>query len=247
VIEVADLCVSRGQRQVLHDVSFDAGAGECIAVVGPNGSGKSTVLAALAGDLPFRGRAQVAGQPVAGDQARLRAVMTQHTAVAFGFTVREVIAMARAPWHGTGTADARAIADAVAAADVEHLLDRGVQGLSGGELARVAFARLLAQTTPVMMLDEPTAALDLRHQVGLLSALRGRVAGGGTAVVVLHDLTLARAAADRVLVLDEGRVAAFGPPAEVLVPGVLGQVYGVAVEVLAEGRVVVPAAWAGGL
>lgn len=246
MIEVEGLCVSRGQRQVLHDVSFEVVAGECLAVVGPNGSGKSTLLAALAGDLPFQGHAAVAGQPVAGEQSRLRAVMTQHTAVAFGFTVREVIGMARAPWRGTGADDALAVADAVAAADVAHLLDRGVQGLSGGELARVAFARLLAQTTPVVMLDEPTAALDLRHQVGLLDALRKRVAGGDTAVVVLHDLTLARAAADRVLVLDAGHVAAFGPPSQVLVPEVLQRVYGVPVRVLAEGRVVVPSAWAGG-
>jgi iron complex transport system ATP-binding protein len=245
MIRAEGLSVRRGAREVLHDVNFSVAAGECVAVVGPNGSGKSTLVSALAGDLPFTGSALIGRERVGRDQSRLRAVMTQQTAVAFGFTVREVICMARAPWHRRPEAeqDESAVAHAVAAADVGHLLDRGVQGLSGGELARVAFARLLAQAAPVLLLDEPTAALDLKHQVGLLDALRARVRAGASAVIVLHDLTLAAVAADRLLVLHEGRVAAFGPPTQVLVPDVLAEVYGVAVDVLAGGRVVVPAAW----
>lgn len=246
MIDIQAMSVRRGQRTVLADVSFRAGPGHCLAVVGPNGSGKSSLLAALSGDLAHSGSATIAGQPVQGaHQARIRAVMTQQTSVAFGFTVREVVAMGRAPWRGTDRAadDERIQAEAVALADVAHLLDRGVHGLSGGELARVAFARLLAQDTSVMLLDEPTAALDLRHQVGLLRCVRDRVRKGATAVIVVHDLTLAAAVADQVLLLDEGRVVALGAPGDVLVPDVLQQVYGVAVQVLADGRVVVPAAW----
>lgn len=243
MIEVESLHVRRGEREVLRDVTFDLAAGECVAVVGPNGSGKSTLLAALAGDLPFTGSARIDGAPVGGNQARLRAVMTQQTDIAFGFTVREVVAMARAPWRGVADAaeDERAVAEAVAAGDIGHLLDRGVQGLSGGELARVAFARILAQTTPVLLLDEPTAALDLKHQVGVLGVVRQRVSAGSAVLIVLHDLTLAGVVADRVLVLDDGVVEAFGPPRDVLVPDVLSRVYGIDVDV--KGRVIVPSAW----
>ncbi|MEZ5184436.1 MAG: ATP-binding cassette domain-containing protein [Candidatus Nanopelagicales bacterium] len=243
MIGVENVSVARSGRLVLSDVSFSVGAGECLVVVGPNGSGKSTLLAAMCGDLAAEGCLRIAGAPVGGkEQSRLRAAMTQQTAVAFGFTVREVIAMGRAPW-GDG-ADESQIHAAASAADVVHLLERRVQGLSGGELARVAFARVLAQDTRVLLLDEPTAALDLRHQVDLLRTVRQRVDEGRAAVIVLHDLTLAAAVADRLLLLDAGVVAALGRPHEVLTSEVLEPVYGTSVDVVPHGeRLLVASRW----
>jgi iron complex transport system ATP-binding protein len=250
MIEVSDLAVRRGARLVLDGITFTAHPGECLAVVGPNGSGKSSLVAAIAGDLPVaRGEIRVQQRTIGdpGEQARLRAVMGQQTSVAFGFTVREVIAMARAPWRGTGQAaqDEEAVGAAIVAADVGHLLDRDVQTLSGGELARVAFARTLAQGTPALLLDEPVAALDLAHQVQVFDALSQRLRAGHTAIVVLHDLTLVSAVADRVLLLSRGRQIALGAPSEVITPEIIERVYGVATEIRTIGRAqaTIPAAW----
>lgn len=144
------------------------------------------------------------------EAARTRAVMTQSNGVALGFWVREVVRMGRAPWHGRSESadDDAAVASAMAVADVAHLAGRPVQTLSGGEQARVTRARVLAQATPVILLDEPTVALDLRHQVDTLALLQARARDGATVLVVLHDLSLAAGAADHVVVLRDGRVAA---------------------------------------
>lgn len=252
-IVVEALTVRRGGRAVVRDLGFTVEAGTCTAVVGPNGSGKSTLLAALAGDLPAEAdKLLVSGGHVSDTdaQSRLRAVMTQQTTVAFGFTVREVVRMGRAPWSGTQWADQDddAVEQAVRLADISHLMDRGVQQLSGGELARVAFARVLAQRTPVLLLDEPTAALDLRHQVEVLGTVRRRADRGASVLVVLHDLSLAASVADQVLVMADGQMAALGPPDEILDPELLTEVYGVGVEVLrvGHGRVIVPVTWVNG-
>ncbi|MCB0898711.1 MAG: ATP-binding cassette domain-containing protein [Actinobacteria bacterium] len=249
MIEVRDLAVRRGTRLVLEGATFTAHPGECLAIVGPNGSGKSSMISAIAGDLPVdRGQVRIHGRPVGDhrEQSRLRAVMGQQTSVAFGFTVKEVVEMARAPWGDSGQAGAqRAVKEAVESADVGHLLDRDVQSLSGGELARVAFARTLAQGTQALLLDEPVAALDLAHQVKVFDALAARLREGHTALVVLHDLTLVSAVADRVVLLSQGRQVALGTPAEVITPELIEQVYGVATEVRTVGRAkaTIPSAW----
>lgn len=166
------------------------------------------------------------------------------SALSFPFLVADVVAMGRAPWRGTPRAaeDAAAVAAAIGTTEIRHLADRPVTRLSGGEQARVALARVLAQDTPVVLLDEPTAALDLRHQARVLREAR-RLADAGRAVVaVLHDLTAAARAADRLVLLDAGRVVAAGPPEAVLDPARLSAVYahGVAVMDTARGVVVVP-------
>lgn len=241
MIQLDDVSVRRGSRQVVSGVSFTAAAGRVTAVVGPNGSGKSTLVAAVAGDLPLTGGSiTLQGTEVAGvdpkTAARRRSVMTQAGTVALGFRVHEVVGMGRAPWQGTpeATADDAVVRDALHAADVAHLADRPVQALSGGEQARVTLARVLAQATPVILLDEPTAALDLRHQVDTLALLRDRARDGATVLVVLHDLTLAAAAADHVVVLRDGRVASAGPPAQALSADTVAEVYGVPVTVLTD-------------
>ncbi len=225
-------------RRVLDAVDFDVVAGQVVALVGPNGAGKSTLLAALAGELPPReGIVELDGIPLDRwtplDMARRRAVLPQSHTVGFPFTAREVVEMGRAPWARTDLADRddEIVDAALTAADVGHLAARPFPTLSGGERARVALARVLAQDTTTLLLDEPTAALDLGHQEAVLALAIERAAAGAAVVVVLHDLGIAAAYADRVAVLDAGRIAADGPPREVLTTDLLSRVYRHPVEV----------------
>ncbi|BDT91701.1 hemin import ATP-binding protein HmuV [Nocardia sputorum] len=226
-------------RRVLDGVDFEAVAGQVVALVGPNGAGKSTLLAVLAGELaPSAGTVELEGRPLAHwttlDMARRRAVLPQTHTVGFPFTAREVVAMGRAPWVRTERRehDEQQIAAAMAVTDVAHLATRSFPTLSGGERARVALARVLAQDTATLLLDEPTAALDLGHQEAVLGLAAERAAAGAAVVVVLHDLGVAAAYADRVAVLDAGGIAADGPPREVLTTELLTKVYQHPVEVL---------------
>ncbi len=239
--------VSRGGRTVLSDVSLTLSAGEVVAVVGPNGAGKSTLVGLLAGDLPAAaGTVSLDGRPVGGwrpaELALRRAVLPQETSVAFPFTVAQVVAMGRAPWARTARAseDEEAVAEAMAATSVTSFAGRTFGTLSGGERARVALARVLAQRTPVILLDEPTAALDLRHQDVVLSVVAARAASGAGVLAVLHDLNLAAAYADRVVVVGNGRVLACGAPGSVLTGELLSDVYRREVEVLPHPRTGVP-------
>lgn len=231
--------VALGGRPVLEDVTFDVRPGEVLAVVGPNGAGKSTLLAVLSGERsPDSGSVTLDGRALAEfsplDLARRRGMLTQENSLSFPFRVREVLEMGRSPWARTPQLadDERALADAAALADVEHLLDRRFTELSGGERARVSLARVLAQETPLVLLDEPTAALDLRHQEEVLVIARSLAGAGRSVVVVLHDLSLAGAVADRVALLAAGRLVALGSPREVLTASALSEVYGVEVEVI---------------
>ncbi|MFF4451495.1 heme ABC transporter ATP-binding protein [Streptomyces goshikiensis] len=237
--EASDLHVRLGRREVLAGIELAARAGEVLALVGPNGAGKSTLLAALAADLPAAsGVVRIDGRPVgdwsAPDLALRRSVLPQAAALAFPFPVEDVVRMGRAPWAGTPYADSdeEAVAAAMAATEVTGFAERPFSALSGGERARVALARVLAQGAPLLLLDEPTAALDLRHQELVLRICRERAAAGDAVVVVLHDLGLAAAYADRAAVLHDGRIAADGPPAEVFEDGLLSRVYRQPVEVL---------------
>lgn len=239
VLAARDVAVELGGRAVVDGVDLEVRAGEVVALIGPNGSGKSTLLAALAGDLPLaRGSVALDGAPLESwtpaERAMRRAVLPQHPVVTFPFTVGQVVRMGRAPWTGTPRAadDDRAIDDALAATDVAGFRRRPYTTLSGGEQARVMIARVLAQATPLLVLDEPTAALDLHHHETVLTIVRERAAMGQCVLVVLHDLGSAAACADRVALLAAGRIAACGPPDEVLTPERLSTVYGHAVEVL---------------
>ncbi|MGF0316196.1 heme ABC transporter ATP-binding protein [Nocardia fluminea] len=231
-LRATGLTVQRGARSVLEEVDFQVAAGEIVALVGPNGAGKSSLLAALAGELePSAGAVKLEGHALShwtpADMARRRAVLPQSHAVGFPFTAREVVAMGRAPWLHTAAADNddALISAALAATDVTHLATRVFPSLSGGERARVALARVLAQDTATLLLDEPTAALDLGHQEAVLRLAATRAAEGAAVVVVVHDLGVAAAYADRVTVLDAGRVAADGPPREILTRELLTRVY----------------------
>lgn len=232
---------------MLDSIDLTAHAGEVLALVGPNGAGKSTLLAALAADLPpDGGEVRIDGRPVtdwsAPELALRRAVLPQSAALSFPFPVEDVVRMGRAPWAGTDRADEDdpAVRAAMAATEVTAFAARPFSALSGGERARVALARVLAQRAPLLLLDEPTAALDLRHQELVLRICRERAAAGDAVVVVLHDLGLAASYADRAAVLHDGRIAVAGPPGEVFTSALLSGVYRQPVEVFPHPRTGVP-------
>ncbi|MYU21399.1 heme ABC transporter ATP-binding protein [Streptomyces sp. SID8352] len=241
--EAEGLRVDLGGRRVLDGVGVAVRAGEVLALVGPNGAGKSTLLGALSADVPAAGGVvRVHGRPVddwsAPELALRRAVLPQSASLSFPFPVEEVVRMGRAPWAGTDREDEddAVVADAMARTEVSGFAGRPFSALSGGERARVALARVLAQRAPLLLLDEPTAALDLRHQELVLRLCRERAHAGDAVVVVLHDLGLAAAYAHRVAILCAGRVRAEGPPAGVFSDELLSEVYDQPVEVLAHPR-----------
>lgn len=224
--------VTLGGTQILHDVDLTVRAGEVRALIGPNGAGKSTLLGVLTGDHTCdSGSVHIAGRNVRSwrptEVAMRRAVMTQDVMLSFPFTVREVVAMGRSPWRGTSVEDDddRIVAESLAATDVTHLAPRQFTTLSGGEKARVALSRVLAQRTHLLMLDEPTAALDLRHQELVLELARNHARAGGSVIVVVHDIGLAAAYSDQVTIIDGGQVVGDGTPHEVLTPELLSSVY----------------------
>ncbi|MFI7497423.1 heme ABC transporter ATP-binding protein [Streptomyces sp. NPDC049687] len=233
--------VRLGGREVLRGVDVEAQAGEVLALVGPNGAGKSTLLAALAGDLvAVDGVVRIHGRPAAewsaAELALRRAVLPQAASLSFPFAVEDVVRMGRAPHRSSAAEDDLAVAGAMEAAEVSAFAGRSFSALSGGERARVALARVLAQRAPLLLLDEPTAALDLRHQELVLRVCRERAGEGDAVVVVLHDLGLAAAYAHRVAILCAGRVVADGAPAEVFGERLLSDVYEQPVEVLPHPR-----------
>jgi iron complex transport system ATP-binding protein len=221
-------------RAALDGVSMSVPDGCLYAVLGPNGSGKSTLMKALLGVVKIRaGRALVDGRDVGAwtrrEMARAVGVVPQGEAVAFPLTVRELVGMGRYPHLGAlggeGERDRAAVIRALSACDVTDLAARDVTTLSGGELQRVRIARALAQEPTALVLDEPTASLDIRHQMAILELLRTSADSGMTVVLVTHGLDMAARFADRMLLLSRGRVAAEGMPAEVLSAEVLREVY----------------------
>lgn len=231
--------VALSKRTILHGVSVAVERGEILALVGPNGAGKSTLLGTLAGDLrPQAGRVLFDGEPIdslkSKDLARRRGLLLQSNQVSFPFHVGRVVEMGRNPWSGTDQSerDDEAIGWAMDQVDVTHLRHRRFSELSGGERARVSLARVLAQDTELLLLDEPTAALDLHHQNRVLGLIRQRAKDGRGVVVVAHDLSLAAALADRVGVLVDGRMLAVGTVQEVMNEDLLSEAYHVPIHVL---------------
>jgi iron complex transport system ATP-binding protein len=227
------LSVARGGRTLISDVDLAVRPGEMVALVGPNGAGKSTLLHALAGEAPGveEGEVAIADRPASTwrhrDLARIRALLPQRSTVAFPFAVHEVVQMGTTPWAGSAEPDEvdRTVARALDDTDALHLAERSYPTLSGGEQARVALARVLAQRTPLLLLDEPTAALDLGHQELVLALAKRHATSGGAAIVVLHDLGAAGRYADRVVLVDAGAISADGPPSQVLTEERISCVY----------------------
>ncbi|QMV51367.1 heme ABC transporter ATP-binding protein [Ewingella americana] len=234
-LRAENLRLTAGPRCLIDDVSLQLNSGEVVALIGPNGAGKSTLLRLLTGFLPAdQGYCELAGKALSDwapqELARTRAVMRQSSELAFNFSVRQVINLGRAP-HGKGH-HAQAVQQVMEQTDCLTLADRDYRELSGGEQQRVQLARVLVQLwqpTPTprwLFLDEPTSALDLYHQQHTLRLLRRLTRESPLAVCcVLHDLNLAALYADRIVLLHQGRVVAFGTPTEVLTAETLGQWY----------------------
>ena len=245
-IEVRDLWLAYGHdgprrgpehRAALRGVDLRIAAGEGIALVGPNGAGKSTLLRCITGLLrPDRGSVALDGVPLEeltrSTIARRVAVVPQQVDLPFAMRVEEVVALGRIPHEdplrGLRAADQEAVEHAMARVGIDGFSGRDVRRLSLGERQLVLLATALAQEASLLLLDEPTVHLDLRHQVATMELLRGlAVTEGTTVVAVLHDLHLAAHFFPRIAVLDEGRIVADGPPREVLTESLVRDVFGV--------------------
>jgi len=232
---------SAGAPEAVAGVSLRLARDEVVGVIGPNAAGKSTLARLCCGLLtPQQGSVSLQGEPLSRlsrrERARRVAFLPQNPPHDLSFTAHEVALMGRAPhlglWSLEGPHDLDRARAALQEVDALDLGDRPISQLSGGERQRVFLARAFAQEAALLILDEPTAALDLAHQVLLVNALRRRAREGGGALLILHDLALAGAACDRLVLLDRGRVVAEGTAGDVLRPEVLSPVYGTDVEVV---------------
>jgi iron complex transport system ATP-binding protein len=238
LLEVASVSVRRGASTLLDDVTISFDRGESVAVIGPNGAGKSTLFRVLSGELsPQPGCVRLAGRPLASYSPHIlathRAVLSQHLSIAFPFTVGDVVRM--------GVKHQRdrkidALVDAtLAELELSHLAERVVTTLSGGEQQLMHFARVLVQLaygqgqggSGILLLDEPTASLDLHHQIRLVEAINDRARRGGLVVAIFHDLNLATLFARRIVVLNRGRIDCEGLPEQTITDAMLARVFAI--------------------
>lgn len=234
LLSVDDLHVALDGHEILADVSFEIEAGTWIGLVGPNGSGKTTLLRAIGAHIPFDGTIRLDGRRVEAWSARARArrlaYVQQAASLTFDFTVEELVLLGRAPhrgWLQSYRADDRSLVrEALSMVDLEGFAGRSVLSLSGGETQRVFLAQALVQEADLLLLDEPTSHLDVHYQFAFMEQVKALVEGGRTVLAVFHDLELAARYADRLLVLQDGRLVARGKPAAVLTPERIAEVFG---------------------
>lgn len=232
-----DIVVGKRNKKMLDGASLTLSGGEFVALLGPNGAGKTTLLRALLGLQPLQsGEVELNAQAIAAysdrNRARIVSYLPQQRELAWPNLVRDVVALGRYA-HGAGTGalselDQAAVADAIDVCDLGELSSRRVDTLSGGELARVQCARVIAAQTPLLIADEPTAGLDLQHQHRVLKLFKEYVDMGHGVLAVLHDINLAMSYADRIVWLDEGKVVGEHLPQEVD-PAFVARLYGVEV------------------
>ncbi|MFC6633079.1 ABC transporter ATP-binding protein [Microbulbifer taiwanensis] len=228
------LGLERHGQPVLSEISCTFKPYELTAVVGPNGAGKSSLLQCLAGALkPTSGRIELDGQDAeqvpAARRARLSAFLPQAEVPAWSLSSADLVALGLLPWGRPADREQR-VSAALNLVDAQQFADRPVTQLSGGELRRVQLARLLVGEAPLLIADEPTAALDIRHQLQLMQNFRRQADAGKTVVLALHDLSLAARFCDRVLLLQGGQLRAQGTAEDVFTPALIGDVYGVSCE-----------------
>jgi iron complex transport system ATP-binding protein len=236
ILEAREITVRYGRATsaALERVSCAVAPGRLVAVAGPNGSGKTTLVRALTGLAPLEaGEVLVEGRPLErwsrGELARVLGVVPQREEIAFPLLVEETVLLGRyarlGPLAAPSRADRLAVQAALERCDVAGLARRPVDSLSGGEWQRVRLARALAQEPRALVLDEPTASLDVRHEMELLELVRRLVDDGMAGLIITHQLNLAARFADRMLLLDRGRMAAEGTPVEVLTRETLARVF----------------------
>ncbi len=236
LLKADKLHVSLGGRRIVQDVSLRLQAGELVGLIGPNGAGKSTLLRALLGLYPVQhGEVMLDTRALSAlssrERARALAYLPQSRQVQWQLPCRDVVMLGRVPYRGAfarpGAHCERAVDEALAAVDANDLAHRSIDTLSGGERSRVLLARALAVQAPLLLVDEPTADLDPYHQLHVMEILQGSTRTGTGVLAVLHDLSLASRFMDRVLLMHHGCLVAEGPPAEVLNPARLAEVYNI--------------------
>lgn len=235
-LQADNITIEAGRIQLVKNVSLTVRQGELVALLGPNGAGKTTLLRGLLGLTDLKGGtctldSREIGKMSPSSRARLISYLPQQRPLAWPNRVKDIVALGRFA-HGAalgrlGPDDQTAVAQAISQCDLSNLQHRSVDSLSGGELARVHFARAIAAQAPLLLADEPTAALDPKHQLSIARFLRQFVDAGGGALVVLHDVTLAAQIADRMIWMTQGRIAAEGSPSETLTEETIAQVYDV--------------------
>jgi len=227
---LTDVSYSVGGATLLQCVSLAVQPGEVLVLVGPNGAGKSTLMSVISGDLaPTSGDVILDGRSIGSyrpnELALRRAVLPQQSLLQFAFTVREVVGMGRTPHDDTADELREHVQRALERTEMVPFADRVYPSLSGGEKARAQLGRVLAQETPLLLLDEPTASLDIRHQQHVMHLAQDVAAKGGSVVAVIHDLNLAASTAHRIALLHRGRIVADGPPWMVMDETRLSEVY----------------------
>lgn len=235
ILDLDHIAVTLNRKRILHDLCFSAKAGDFIGLVGPNGAGKSTFLKMAAGLLPIdNGTRRIEGDLLETltpkDRARRFSYLPQARPVYWAMTARAVVALGRFAWGNPLTEDARdreAVDRALSLCGAAHLAERPANELSGGELSRIHLARALAGETPILLADEPAAALDPAHQLAVMALLRAMADEGKTVIAALHDLPLAARYCTRLAVMHGGRLAAEGAPSAVLTDALLRDVFNV--------------------
>lgn len=240
LLDARSLTVRYGRRTALADASLQVQQGEWVCLIGPNGAGKSSLLRAITGLVKYEGELTLGGQPAAGMHSRERATrvafVPQSPELPVDMTGAEYVMLGRTPYIRylgiESVHDREVVADVIARLELQDLAPRRLGALSGGERQRLVIARALAQDAPLLVLDEPTNALDIGHQAQALELVdRLRHESGLGVIAAMHDLTLAGMYADRIALVADGRMVAVGPPSDVLQPDALAELYGVPVDV----------------
>jgi iron complex transport system ATP-binding protein len=233
------LSVAAEGRKLVNDVSLRVGPGEMVALVGPNGAGKSSLLRAVAGVLAHSGSATIDGTDVAmlspAERARRLSWLPQAHPPAWPVTVRAAVAIGRFAWGGglvgQTASDTEAVERSLTLCGLTAFADRRITRLSGGELARVHLARALVAEAPVLLADEPVAALDPAHRLAVMQILRDHANAGGVVLVVLHDIGLAARYADQIIGMRGGQLMTMGPPSEVVTAAFMAELFDVTAEI----------------
>lgn len=241
MLKIQSLSVSYGSRQILHNISLDVQSGEVLALIGPNGAGKSTLIRAASGVIPYAGHVRANGDDFASlnpmRRAKYIATVPQAVSMPPAFTVWETVLLGRTPYLGflgqPSQHDEEIARQSLQRVSALLFAERRVGELSGGEQQRILLARALCQSTPILLLDEPTAHLDLQYQVGMLELVVELARKDNLAVLIaLHDLNLAAQYADRIALMVAGKIKAIGKPKEVLQPELIAEAYCLPVQVV---------------
>jgi iron complex transport system ATP-binding protein len=241
MLKIQNLSVSYGSHSILHDVSFNVQSGEILALIGPNGAGKSTLIRAASGVIPYTGHVRTNGDDFVSlspiQRAKYIAIVPQAVSMPPAYTVWETVLLGRTPYLGflgqPSEKDEEIARQSLQRVSALHFAERRVGELSGGEQQRILLARALCQSTPILLLDEPTAHLDLQYQVGLLELVTELAHKDNLAVLIaLHDLNLAAHYADRIALMVAGSIKAMGKPKEVLLPELIAEAYCLPVQVV---------------